>query len=72
MPTTSSFAQAGQTCYQSALVHVSAIVSSDVTLLSNSNNNELLFINLATVPADGILLSRLRKAVPLAVIIFGL
>jgi hypothetical protein len=50
------------------LVHVSAIVPSDVTLLSNSNNNELLFINLATVPADVILLSRLRKAVTLPAI----
>jgi len=36
--------------------------------LSNSNNNEQLFINLAAVPADGILLSRLRKAVPLPAI----
>ncbi|MDQ2721183.1 MAG: hypothetical protein M3Z26_15655 [Bacteroidota bacterium] len=33
---------------------------------SNSNNNELSFINLAKVPADVILLSRLRKAVPLS------
>ena len=49
-------------------MYISAIVPSDVTWLSNSNNNELLFINLATVPADGILLSRLRKAVSLAAI----
>jgi hypothetical protein len=49
----------------SALVHVSAIVSSDVTQLSNSTNNEQLFINLATVPADVILLFRLRKAASL-------
>jgi hypothetical protein len=47
-------------------VHVSAAVPSDVTLLSNRNNNEQLFINLATVPADEYILSRLRKAVPLA------
>jgi hypothetical protein len=47
-------------------VHVSAIASSDVTLLNNSNNNEHLFINLATVPADEYLLPRLRKAVTLA------
>ena len=39
----------------------------DVTLLSNSNNNEQLFINLATVPAE-YPLSRLRKTVPLAAI----
>jgi hypothetical protein len=64
--TTSSFAQAGLTSQQSAVVHGSATVSFDVTLLSNSNNNELLFINLATVPADVILLSRLRKAVPVS------
>ncbi|MEJ7681131.1 MAG: hypothetical protein WKG06_25415 [Segetibacter sp.] len=44
--------------------------SSDVTLLSDSNNNELLFINLATVTADVILLSRLRTAVPLCVMPF--
>jgi hypothetical protein len=50
------------------LAHVSAIVSSNVTLFSNSNNNEQLFINLATVLADKIRLSRLRKAVPLAAI----
>jgi hypothetical protein len=61
----SGFAQAGLTCEQSAVVQVSAIVQANVTLLSDSNNNEQLFINLATVQADGILLSRLRKAVPL-------
>ena len=44
---------------------VSATVPSDVTLLSNSKNNELFIINLATVQADEYLLSRLRKAVPL-------
>jgi len=44
------------------VVHVSATVPSDVTLLSNRNNNEQLFINLATVRADEYLLSRLRKA----------
>ena len=32
-------------------MRVSAIVPSDVTLLSDSNNNEQLFINLATVPS---------------------
>ena len=54
--------------FQDASVQVSATVPADVTLLNNSNNNEQLFINLATVPADGILLSRLRKAVTLAAI----
>ncbi len=53
--TTSSFAQAGQTCQQSAVVHISAIVSSDLTLWSNGNNNEQLFINLASVQAQVIL-----------------
>ncbi|MDQ6845591.1 MAG: hypothetical protein M3Z92_14795 [Bacteroidota bacterium] len=53
------------------MVQVSATVPSDVTLLSNSNNNELFIINLATVPADEYLLSRLRKAVPLAASRFG-
>jgi len=33
------------------------------TLLNDSNNNEHFIINLATVPAEGILFSRLRKAV---------
>ena len=46
---TFSFAQAGQTCQQSAVVHVSAVVWADLTLLNDSNNNEQLFINLATV-----------------------
>ena len=30
-------------------MHVSAVVRAEVTLLSDSNNNEQLFINLATV-----------------------
>jgi hypothetical protein len=50
-------------------VNAPAIVPSDVTVLSNGNNNEFLFINLTIVLADGILLSRLRKAVPLPVIV---
>jgi len=50
-------------------VHVSATVPADEYKLSDSNNNELFIINLATVPADGILLSRLHKAVPLVAII---
>ena len=33
------------------------------TLVSGSSNNELLIINLASVLAEGILFSRLRKAV---------
>ncbi len=33
------------------------------TLFSNSSNNKLFIINLATVRAEGILFSRLRKAV---------
>jgi hypothetical protein len=45
------------------LVNVSAIVSSDVTLMSNSNNNELFIINLATVPADRILIPCRHKCV---------
>ena len=68
MHLTASFAQAGQTCEKSAIMHISAVVWAEVILMSDSNNNEQLFINLATVPADGILLSRLRKAVPLATI----
>jgi len=36
------------------VVHVSATVQADVTLLNNRNNNELFIINLATVPADRI------------------
>jgi len=44
-------------------VHLSAVVRAETTLLNDSNNNELLFINLATVPAEGILKSRLHKAV---------
>jgi len=44
-------------------VHVSAIVRAEGTLFSDSNNNELLFINLADVRADGILISGLRKCV---------
>ena len=58
---TSSFAQAELTCQKSALVRVLAKAPSDVIHFSNSNNNELLFIDLATVPADKILLSRLPK-----------
>jgi hypothetical protein len=33
-------------------VHLSAAVQAEKTLLSDSDNNELLIINLATVPAD--------------------
>jgi hypothetical protein len=33
------------------------------SLLSDRINNELLFINLATVPADGILFPHLQQAV---------
>jgi len=33
-------------------------------LLSDNNNNELLFINLATVGAEGILFPNLHKALP--------
>ena len=50
----------------------SATVPSDVTLLSNSNNNEFFIISLATVRADGILFPRLHKAVPLAAICSGI
>jgi hypothetical protein len=45
------------------LVDVSATVSFNVTLLSNSNNNELLFINLATVTGRRISIFPLGKAV---------
>jgi hypothetical protein len=44
-------------------VHVSAVVWADLTLLNDSNKNEQLFINLATVMGSEYLLSRLRKAV---------
>ena len=44
-------------------MHVLAVVRADLILVSDSNNNEQLFINLATVRADEYLLSRLRKAV---------
>jgi hypothetical protein len=50
------------------MVHVSALVSSDVILLSRNNNNELLIINLATVSADEILLfacAKLYRCAPL-------
>jgi hypothetical protein len=33
-------------------MHVSASVQGDLTLLNDSNNNEQLFINLATVSAE--------------------
>ena len=40
------------------------------TLLSDSNNNELLIINLATVRADGILIPVLHKCVPLCAMLW--
>ena len=49
MHLTASFAQAGQTCEKSAIMHISAVVWAEVILMSNSNNNEQLFINLSTV-----------------------
>jgi hypothetical protein len=44
-------------------VHLSAVVWAEKTLLSDSNNNELLVINLATVPAERILFPVLHKCV---------
>jgi len=44
-------------------VQVSAAVPAGKTLLSDSSNNELIVINLATVPADGILFPVLHKCV---------
>jgi|GEM_PF-3616759 hypothetical protein len=55
--------QAWQTCKKSAAVHVSAVVRAERILFVDSNNNELLIINLATVPADGILFPHLQQAV---------
>ena len=49
MHLTASFAQAGQTCEKSAIMHISAVVWAKVILMSDSNNNEQLFINLAPV-----------------------
>jgi len=40
------------------VVHLSEAVRAEKTLLSDSNNVELLIINLATVPADRNYISR--------------
>ncbi|HQW96911.1 MAG TPA: hypothetical protein PLU58_13975, partial [Saprospiraceae bacterium] len=39
------------------------VVPAEKSLLSDRINNELLFINLATVPAEGILFPHLQQAV---------
>ena len=44
-------------------MHLSAVVGAEESLLSDRNNNEIFIINLATVPADGILIPGLHKCV---------
>ena len=57
--------QAWQTCQQRAVVHVSTIVPGRRNSLSDSNNNEQLFINLDNSYGQTNILSRLRKLWPL-------